>query len=94
MNPFRDKTSERTAERLLHDLKTSECQKIVAQYSDEPDICPTVQGANRVSLSWREDGESKRVLVYKLVGKEEAKLWVILVREEGGFGVQGISMIR
>ncbi len=94
MNPFRDRTSERTAERLIHDLKTSECQKILAQYNAEPDICPTVQGADRVSLSWREDGDSKRVLVYKLVGKREAKLWVLLVREEGGFGVQGISMVR
>src|SRR5580698_6964399 len=55
MNPFRDKASEETAERLIRDLRTGNCQAIVKQFSDDgPRICPVLQTTRRTRLVWRQ----------------------------------------
>ncbi len=93
MNPFRDKASEQTAARLIRDLKTSRCQTIVRDFNGDPGICPIMQNTHRVSLVWRKDGDFSRVLVYDLVGRRN-RLWITFSREESGFGVSAISVIR
>jgi len=93
MNPFRDKASEKTAERLIADLRTSNCQTIVKEFSDDPRICPVLQTSHHARLVWREDGDSSRMLVYDIPEKR-ARLWISFSREEGGLGVRSISVVR
>jgi hypothetical protein len=93
MNPFRDKTSERTAEHLIRDLKTGDCLKIIMDFGDGNRICPAIQGSIFERLVWREDNPSARVLVYDLTGKG-ARLWITFNRDEGGFGVRSVSLIH
>ena len=66
MNPFRDRGSEKTAERLIADLRTSNCQTIVKEFSEDPHICPILQTSRRPNLVWRQDGESQRILFYDI----------------------------
>jgi hypothetical protein len=93
MNPFRDRTSEHTAERLIGDLKTDNCPEIIKEFSNDNRICPTVQGSHSERLIWRQDGPFTRVLVYDLTGKH-ARLWITFTREESGFGVRNVSLVR
>jgi len=93
MNPFRDRTSEATAERLISDLNTENCPKIIKEFSDDDRICPTMLGPLSSKLVWREDGLSARMLVYDLVGKR-ARLWIVFAREEAGFMVRSVFLVR
>jgi hypothetical protein len=93
MNPFRDRASEKTAERLIADLRTSRCQTIVKEFSDDPHICPILQTSRRSVLVWRRDGESQRILVYDIRDKQ-ARLRISFSLDEGGFGVRSLSLIR
>jgi hypothetical protein len=44
-------------------------------------------------LIWREDRSTTRVLVYDLPGSK-SRLWITWRRDEVGFVVNGISLIR
>lgn len=94
MNPFRDEASEDTAERLIRDLRTDNCQTIVKQFSDDsPRICSVLQTTHRARLVWRQDGNLNRTLVYDLPEKR-ARLWIGFAREEGGWQVRSLSVVR
>jgi hypothetical protein len=94
MNPFRDKASEETAERLIRDLKNGNCQTIVKEFSDDgPRICSVLQTTHRARLVWRQDGELNRMLVYDLPEKR-ARIWIGFAREEGGWQVRSVSVVR
>ncbi len=96
-NPFRTRESENTAERLMHDLRTGDCQCIVQGLTRgmdyDPRICVVMHAAGRHSLVWREDGVESRVLVYDIPEKE-ARLWITFQRHESGFGVAYVSVVR
>ena len=94
MNPFRDRASEETAERLIRDLRTGNCQPIVKQFSDDgAHLCSVLQTTRRATIVWRQDGTLSRTLVYDLPEKR-ARLWIGLVREEGGWQVRSLSVVR
>ena len=93
MNPFRDTVSERTAERLIADLRTGNCAAVIEELGNDPRICPTLEGTHRERLVWREDRGTGRMLVYELPEKR-ARLWIGFAREEGGFAVRSLSVIR
>jgi hypothetical protein len=97
-NPFRDRTSEHTAERLIDDLRGDKCEQIVRglEGSDnnyDPRVCSVMRETAAHSLVWRQDGESARVLVYA-VPEKSARLWVTLRRDEAGFMVSRVSVVR
>jgi protein-S-isoprenylcysteine O-methyltransferase Ste14 len=93
MNPFRSHVSEQTAERLIRDLRTSECEHIVQSLNSEIRMCPTLRGNRQSRLIWREDGDSTQVLVYDLPDVQ-SRLWITVHRHESGFEVDRISLIR
>jgi len=94
MNPFRDTASEGTAERLIRDLRTGNCQAIVKKFSDNgPRICSVLQTTRRSRLVWRQDGNLNRTLVYD-VPEKQARLWIGFAREEGGWQVRSVSVVR
>jgi len=94
MNPFRDTASEETAERLIRDLRTGNCQAIVKEFSDDgPRICSVLQTTRRSRLVWRQDGTLNRMLVYD-VPEKQARLWIGFAREEGGWQVRSVSIVR
>lgn len=93
MNPFRDQTSEHTARRLIADLRTSNCQTILKQFGRQTDICTVLQSGRRATLVWRRDDESRRMLVYDIPEKQ-ARLSISFSREEAGFVISSVSMVR
>ena len=94
MNPFRTKVSEETAERLIHDLRTTNCSTILHDLgSEDEQICPTMRENKSCSLIWREDRSFTRQLVYELPDVN-SRLWIIFRLEEGGFVVRSVSLIR
>jgi hypothetical protein len=94
MNPFRDRASEETAERLIRDLRTGNCQPIVKQFSDDgAHLCSVLQTTRRATIVWRQDGNLNRTLVYDLPEKR-ARLWIGFAREEGGWQVRSLSVVR
>jgi len=94
MNPFRDTESEETAARLVRDLRTGSCQTILKEFSDDgPRICSILQTTRRSRLVWRHDGELDRMLVYD-VPEKRARLWIGFAREEGGWQVRSVSIVR
>jgi hypothetical protein len=96
-NPFRDRTSEHTAERLIRDLKSDQCEHVVrgldiaGEY--DPRICTVMRHASGYSLVWRADEESAKELVYN-VPDQRARLWIGFRRDESGFGVSSVTVIR
>jgi len=93
MNLFRDKTSEKTAQRLIADLRTSNCAAIVRELGNDGSICSALEGTHRERLVWREDRQDGRMLVYELP-ERRARLWIGFVRGEQGFTVCSLSVIR
>lgn len=95
-NPFRDRTSEHTAERLIDDLRTDKCDGIVRELDrDDYDlrVCSVMSKTTQYSLVWRQDGESARVLVYAIPEKR-ARLWIAFRRDEVGLTVSSVSVVR
>ncbi len=72
-NPFRDRTSEHAAERLIDDLRTDQCERIVREFDVaekyDPRVCAVMNKTKAHSLVWRQDGESSKVLVYAITRK-------------------------
>ena len=94
MNPFRNRLPETIAERLMSDLHTRRCEEILSNlHSDGDRICPAVREAESARLIWREDGETTRILVYDLP-KSKSRLEIMSSREEVGFAVSAVSLIR
>jgi hypothetical protein len=96
-NPFRDRASERTAERLIDDLRSDKYEQIVRGLDRngnyDPGVCSVMNKTAGHSLVWRQDGESTKVLVYA-VPEKSARLWVSMRRDEVGFIVSTISVVR
>jgi len=94
MNPFRDTASEDTAGRLIRDLRTGNCETIVKQFSyDGFRICSVLQTTHGARLVWRQDSILNRMLVYDIPEKH-ARIWIGFAREEGGWQVRSISVVR
>jgi hypothetical protein len=94
MNPFRNRRAEEVAEELMSDLRTSRCEQILRElHSEDPRVCPIMGGNKSARLIWREDGNLTRVLVYHLP-ESAANLWITSRRDEVGFIVDGLSLIR
>jgi hypothetical protein len=94
LNPFRDQVSEETASRLINDLRTTKCAEILQGFNSNPGrICPVMSANRYARLIWRADGESSRVLVYDLP-ESKSRLWVTFARDEGGWEVRTVSLIR
>ncbi len=94
MNPFRNRLPETIAERLISDLHTRQCEKILRDlHSDGDRICPAMDGGEDAHLVWREDEETTRILVYDLP-KSKSRLQITSSREEAGFAVRAVSLIR
>jgi len=94
-NPFRNRDSENTTERLIRDLKTGGCQRVVQSLSGgkdyHPRVCLVMGKTGSHNLIWREDGEQSRVLVYD-IPEEQARLWITFRRHESGFEVSSVSV--
>lgn len=94
MNPFRNRRPEQVAEELISDLHTSRCEQILRDlHSEDPRFCPTLQKNRNATLIWREDGKSVRVLVYDLPNSN-SRVWISSTRDEIGFVVTRVSLIR
>ncbi len=94
MNPFRNRRPEQVAEELISDLHTSRCEQILrGLHSEDPRLCPTLQKDTNATLICREDGNSVRVLVYDLPNSK-SRVWITSTRDEGGFVVTKVSLIR
>jgi hypothetical protein len=92
MNPFRDRTSELTAQNLIKDLRSSGCKKIVRDLHSDPNaICPTLQENRNVTLVWREDSFNSRLLVYRLQ-RQNARIWIKFDRYETGFAISSLAL--
>ena len=96
-NPFRDRTSEHTAERLIRDLQTDRCDQIVRKIDVvrgyDPRVCTVIGHASDYSLVWREDGQSAKELVY-YIPQQRATMWIGFKREEGGYQIYSVSVVR
>ena len=96
-NPFRDRASENTAERLIHNLESGDCQRVVEGLNSgtdyDPRVCLVMGSSEKHNLVWRKDGEQSRVLVYDIPVKR-ARLWITFTRYEGGFEVSSVSVVR
>jgi len=94
MNPFRNRRPEEVAEELMSDLRTSRCEQTLRDlHSEDSPICSIMSANKSARLIWREDGSSNRVLVYHLP-ESESNLWIISRRDEVGFIVGSVSLIR
>lgn len=93
MNPFRNQDSEHMAEKLIRDLRTTECERVIHSLSSDERICPIMQHNGEAHLMWRQDSDSAQMLVYDLPDVQ-ARLWVSFARRESGFEVDGLSVIR
>jgi hypothetical protein len=94
MNPFRNRRPEKVAEELMSDLRTNRCGQILRNlHFDDSRICPVIKEDMNARLIWREDGPSTRVLVYDL-SRSKSRLWITSRRDEVGFVVSGVSLIR
>jgi hypothetical protein len=96
-NPFRNRDSEHTAERLIDDLKTGRCDQVVRDIDGSRNhdfrVCDVMNRTKEYALIWRQDGESARVLVYA-VPEKRARLWITFRRDEVGFVVSSVSVVR
>ena len=57
LNPFRDRSDEANAERLIRDLRTNNCEQIVrVRLEADPEIiCPVMRKNTVASMIWVED---------------------------------------
>ena len=96
-NPFRNRDSEHTAERLIDDLRTGRCPQVVRSIDRnenyDPRVCDVMSQTQGHALVWRQDGESSRVLVYA-VPEKNARLWIAFRRDEVGFVISSVSIVR
>lgn len=96
-NPFRDRASERTAERLIDGLRSDKCEQIIQSLDDNgnynPRVCSVMNKTTGHYLVWRQDGESAKVLVYS-VPEKSARLWISMRPDETGFVVSTVSVVR
>jgi hypothetical protein len=75
-------------------LHTNRCEQILHDlHSEDPRLCPTLQKDTDARLIWREDGNSVRVLVYDLPNSK-SRMWITSTRDEIGFVVTRVSLIR
>jgi len=95
MNPFRDRLSENTADQLIHDLHSGDCERVIAALASGPDdrICGVLRQDSEADLIWRDDKANIQVLVYDLP-QSRSRLWIVLMRDEVGFEVRSVSLIR
>ena len=94
MNPFRDRRPEEVAEQLIAELRTGRCAEILRDFhSDDFRICPVMRDGGTARLIWRQDGSATRVVVYDLP-KSKSRLWITSSRDEVGFVVSHVSLIR
>jgi len=94
-NPFRNRDSENTTERLIRDLNwglPASCANRGGKDYD-PRVCLVMGKTGRHNLIWREDGEQSRVLVYD-IPEEQATLWITFRRYESGFEVSSVSVVH
>jgi hypothetical protein len=92
MNPFRYRRPEEVAEQLISDLQTNRCESILHDlHSEDARICPLLRNDVAHRLIWRRDDEFQRELAYK---RGDSILWIYSSRDEAGFGVTHISLIR
>lgn len=95
-NPLRNRDSEHTAERLIDDLRTGRCEKVVREIDgsqNDSRVCDVMNRTEGCPLIWRQDGESARVLVYA-IPENRARLWITFRRDEVGFVVSSVSVVR
>jgi len=94
MNPFRYRRPEEVAVELMADLRTSRCDQILRHlHSEDTRICTVLRQDTNPKLIWREDEDFKRNLVYDLP-RSKSRLWITSSREEGGFVVSSVSLVR
>ncbi len=93
MNPFRSQDSEHAAERLIRDIRTTGCERVVHNLSSDERICPVLRDNRKAHLMWRQDSDSAQLLVYDLPDVE-ARLWVSLSRRKNTWEVDGLSIVR
>lgn len=93
MNPLRDRAGEDAAERLIHDLRTADCEKIVRSFDSNPEMCPVLQNNKKANLIWRVDRGYDRTLFYEL-SETRFRLKVYAARGEGGLGVRQVFLIQ
>src|SRR3954471_16732703 len=85
-NPFRNRDSENTAARLVHDLRIEDCPRVMQAVNIgdyDPRVCFVMHGTTRDSLVWREDADHGRVLVYSIPQKQ-ANLRIVFRQGEAG----------
>jgi len=94
MNPFRNRRPEEAAQELISDLRTSRCGQILRDFhSEDMRICEVLREDKNPRLIWRQDGEMIRMLVYDLP-RSKSRLWITSSRDEVGFVVSAVSLIR
>jgi protein-S-isoprenylcysteine O-methyltransferase Ste14 len=93
MNPFRNQDSEHMAERLIGDLRTTECERVLHSLSSDERICPIMRDNGEAHLMWRQDSDSAQMLVYDLPDVE-ARLWVSFSRRGNAWEMHGLSIVR
>jgi hypothetical protein len=80
----------------MDDVRTDNCPQIVRELdgsAKDPRVCPVMSRTIGHSLLWRRDGDSTRVLVYA-VPEKQARLWVVFRRNEVGFLVSSVPIVR
>ena len=99
MNPFRDRTSERTADHLIRDIENGNCEEIlasnrIAHAASSCEVLKHSRGYKLVDARNRENvGGFTRILVYQLP-EANARLWIYFDRDEVGHDIGSISVIR
>jgi len=99
-NPLRDHNDEKLAERLIRDLRTPECERIVKErlQSEPAQVCPLLRSENRVRLIWigpkqQQPFGASRLLYYDLP-KAKARLSVYFGMDESGWEITTVSVLR
>jgi hypothetical protein len=92
LNPFRNRDDEQSAEQLIHDLRSSQCEQIARErlltYPHE--VCPVVRSTTKAFLIWLDpvpsfQGSSpSRQRVFDLP-EARARLAVYFNRDEAGW---------
>jgi hypothetical protein len=101
LNPFRNRQDEGTADFLIRDLRTEECEKITRERlrADPAQICPILRRSNTASLIWLDKEPSSgaprgsRVLIYDLP-EQKARLLVYFGTDEVGWIESTVSVLR
>jgi len=95
MNPFRQTSLEDAAEKLIHDLRSGDCEQILAKNNIRRGrmVCEMVKGSRSEREVWREDQSRECLLIYDLPDKG-ARLLVYFYRDEVGLTVGAISSIQ